>query len=176
MAKTKEQKTQLLESYKGYLSGNPDYFIVDTDRASSEIVKELKKLLTQSGGSFIVLKNTLFKIAAQESQQPSIMQELSDSNGMIVCGKDPSAAAKALKEIQKKFNVLTAKIGVLFGVIAEEELISNLADIPPRETLLAQLMRSMQSPLAGFSRIASGSVRDLTVVLSEYQKKQSSAS
>jgi len=172
MAKTKEQKTELMNRYKEVLADNPDYILVDTDRAGTEEITTLKKTLRESGAKFMVLKNTIFRIAAQEADQPTKVQEVTDSTGMVVVGDDPAAAAKALKEIQTEHEVMDTKFGVLFGELAEQDKIKAIADIPSREILLSKLVGSMQAPLSGFASVVTGNVREFVYALSEVQKSK----
>ena len=91
MAKTRDEKKALIDQYTDILKDNPNYIVVDTDAVSMTEVSELKKSLRELGGKYLVLKNTLFKIAAEKTDQPTKVQEIADSTGVVVCGDDPSA-------------------------------------------------------------------------------------
>ena len=170
MAKTKEQKKELLELYRDILKDNPNYILVNTDGVSMSEITELKKELRETDAQFHILKNTLFRIAAGENEQPTKIQELTQATGIIVAGDDIAAAAKALKNIQTDHEVMETRYGVVFGDVAEPETIKELADIPPREVLLAKLAGSLNAPLSGFAQVISGNVRDFVYALSEIQK------
>lgn len=170
MAKTREQKTELLEKYKSVLKDNPNYFLVNSDSVSSTEMTQLKKALKTSGADFMIVKNSLFRLAAQETNQPDKVQELADSTALIVCGEDPTEAAKALAEIQKEFDNLNTKFAILFGEAEDPEKVKALSEIPSREVLLSKLIGSMNSPLSGFVSVAQGNVRELLTALSEIQK------
>ncbi|MFH1547368.1 MAG: 50S ribosomal protein L10 [bacterium] len=172
MAKTKEQKSELLNKYRDALKDGASYILVDSDQVGSRQLTQLKKSLKENGANFIIVKNTLFKIAAQESDQPIEVQELLDSNGVIICGEDPTVAAKALVEVQKEYGNLNTKFAVLFGEYAGSDKVKDLASIPSREVLLSKLVGSMQAPLSGFVSVAQGNVRKLLTVLSEIQKNK----
>lgn len=175
MAKTRDQKKALLDQYKDALKGDPNYIIVDTDAVSMAEVSELKKELREHGGKYLVLKNTLFKIAAQDAGQPTRIQEITSSSGVIVCGEDPTASAKALKKIQDEHEVMETKFAILFGEVEEPEKVAALAEIPPKDVLLAQLVGSFNGPLSGFAQVLQGNVRDFVYALSEIQKKKGDA-
>lgn len=175
MPKTKSEKQTLIELYKKELGENPNYIFVSMDSVNTPEINELKTLLRDSKSKFMVVKNTLFKIAAQELDQPNKVQELEENSGMIVFGEDPTLPAKALKEIQKKYENMSAKFGVIFGEITEEDKIKMLAQIPPREILLAKLVGSMSSPVSGFMSVLTGNVRNLVYALAEIQKNKSTA-
>ena len=172
MAKTKSEKKLLLETYKEILQSKPNYILVNTVSAGTPQINALKKLLKESKAKFYIIKNTIFKIAAQEAEQPTAIQELTEQTGLIVCGDDPTAAAKSLKSIQKEHEVMPARYGVLFGEIAESTKNDQLAEIPSREILLAKILGSMQAPITGFAQVLNGTVRNLVYALSEVQKRK----
>lgn len=176
MAKTKTEKKVLLDTYKDILQNKPNYILVSTAKAGTQEINALKKLLKESKAKFYIIKNTLFKIAALEAEQPTVIQELTEQTGLIVCGDDLTAAAKSLKTIQKEHEVMSSRYGVLFGEIAESAKIDQLAEIPSREVLLGQILSSMQAPVTGFAQVLNGTIRNLVYALAEVQKQKGSAS
>jgi len=172
MAKTKDQKKELIDRYKTVLENNPDYVLVDTDQVTMPQITELKKSLQELGGIFFVVKNTLFKIAAEETNQPTRIQEISEATGVVVFGDEPTAPAKALRTMQKEHKVLDTRFGVIFGNITESDKIQELAEIPSREELLAKLVGTLNSPLTGFMSTARGNIKNFVHALSEIQKSK----
>ncbi len=172
MAKTREEKKQLLEQYKTALEDNPNYILVDMHGVTMPQITKLKQNLKETGSEFFVVKNTIFKIAAQEKEQPTKLQEIEDATGVIICGEDITEPAKILKDMQKEYKVLNTKSGVLFGEMAKAEKVEALAEIPSREELLGKLVGSMISPLRGFMGAATGNVRDFVYALSQVKEKR----
>ena len=172
MAKTKEQKSELLNTYKDSLKDGANYIMVNSDKVNSRELTQLKKALKECDANFMIIKNTLFKIAAQETNQPDKVQEIIDSTGVIVCGEDPVAAAKSLNDVQKEYSNLDTKFALLFGEYAGSDKVTDLASIPSREILLSKLVGSIQSPLSRFVSVAQGNVRQLLTVLAEIQKNK----
>ena len=175
MAKTRTEKKALIDQYKEVLNDHPNYILVDTNRVSMEDIDTLKEQLSENDGLFLFLKNTLFKIAAADTDQPTQVQELSDSTGMIAFGEDPTGPSKALKDIQDEHEVMDARYGVLFGDVITSDTIKALAEIPSREELLAKLVGSINAPLSGFARILKGNARAFVYTLSEIQKTKGEA-
>ncbi len=138
-------------------------------------ITELKKSLSDAGGQFVVLKNTLFRIAAQETEQPAKLQEMSDATAIVVCGDDPTEAAKALKQIQDEHEVMETRLAVLFGDVAEASKVDELARIPSQDELYAKIVGSLNSPISGFVHVIQGNVRDLVYTLSEIAKAKGEA-
>jgi large subunit ribosomal protein L10 len=110
---------------------------------------ELRKSLGDNA-SFSIVKNTLTKIAASEAGVTSELTELLTGPSAIafVTG-DVVEAAKGLRDFAKTYPLLVIKGGVLDGKALKPAEIARLADLEPREVLLAKLAGAMKASLAG---------------------------
>jgi len=173
MAISRDKKTQLLKEYKKILKDHEGYFLVSSDNIDTTTVTELKKELQNSNSSFKVLKNSIFKIALQDTDQPVEVQNFDGATAVIYFEEDPTTPAKLVKEIQKDTEAMGAKGGVYEGQFLNEEKVMQLAEIPSREQLLSMLVGSMSAPLSGFINAITGNVRGLTVALKGISEKES---
>jgi len=171
MAKSKEQKTELLEQYKSVLKGKPGYIIVNSDKLDSATLSSLKKQLKEIGSNFSVVKNTIFKIALQETKQPLGTQDFTGASAIISFDEDPTAVAKLLKDVQKEMEVLEARYGVIESEYIDSNRIMELADIPPREVLYAKLLGSLNAPLSGIMNTLTGNVKGFIRVTQSLSEK-----
>ena len=165
MAKTRSQKTELLDKYKDFLKNKGGYFLINSDKTDTPTVLELKMKLKEVGANYTVVKNSLFKVALQDTKQPLETQDLDGPTAVIYFDEDPTLPAKLIKEIQKEKELLSAKGGVYEREFLSEERVMQLAEIPTKEVLLAQLVGTMNAPLTGFMNAITGNVKGLTVVL-----------
>ncbi len=171
MAKTRLQKTELLNKYKDILKNKTGYFLVNSDKTDATTVSKLKIELKNVGANYSVLKNTLFKVALQDSKQPLEAQEIEGPTAIIYFDEDPTAPAKLIKEIQKETELLDAKSGVFEGQFLTEQEVMQLADIPTKDVLLGQLVGTLNAPLSGFMNALTGNIRGLTMVLKGISEK-----
>jgi large subunit ribosomal protein L10 len=171
MAKTRSQKTELLDKYKEILKSKTGYFLVNSDKTNTGTVSNLKMQLKDINSNYAVVKNSIFKVALQETEQPLQTQELDGPTAIIYFDEDPTAPAKLIKAMQKESELLNAKGGVYEGKFLSEEKVMQLADIPSREVLLSQLVGTMNAPLSGFMNAVTGNVRGLTMVLKGISEK-----
>lgn len=171
MAKTRSQKTELLNKYKDILKNKTGYFLVNSDKTDTTTVSKLKMELKNVDANYAVLKNTLFKVALQDSKHPLEAQDIEGPTAIIYFDEDPTAPAKLIKEVQKETKLLDAKSGVFEGEFLTETQVMQLAEIPTREVLLAQLVGTLNAPLSGFMNAAKGNVRGLTMVLKGISEK-----
>ena len=115
-------------------------------------VAQLAELRRALGGNatFTVVKNTLTKIAVNEAgldEQLSSM--LSGPSAIAFVDGDVVEAAKGLRDFARANPLLVIKGGVLDGKAMTPSEITRLADLEPREVLLAKLAGAMKASMAG---------------------------
>jgi len=120
---------------------------------------ELRRALRESGGEYKVYKNTLVRFAVEELGL-EIDDLLTGPTAIAFVGEqadgsagDPVGVAKALKEFAKANEALIIKGGLLDEKRLTAEEISALAEIAPREVLLAQLAGAMAAPMQQFAAL-----------------------
>lgn len=172
MAKSKETKAELLKKYTEILSNNSGYILVDTASLNTAAITNLKKKLKEIGSSFVVVKNTIFKIALQNTNQPVEAQTFDGQTAIISVGEDPSAAAKLVKEVQTETKFLPARSGSFMGEIISAERVMELAEIPSREVLLSKLLGSLVAPVSGLMNAVTGNVKGFLIVLNGISTKK----
>jgi large subunit ribosomal protein L10 len=112
-------------------------------------IGELRRSLGDNA-SFSVVKNTLTKIAASEAGVTSELTELlTGPSAIAFVHGDVVEAAKGLREFAKANPLLVIKGGVLDGKALKPAEIDRLADLEPREVLLAKLAGAMKASMAG---------------------------
>jgi len=115
-------------------------------------VAQLAELRRSLGAhaTFAVVKNTLTKIAVNEAgldEQLSSM--LVGPSAIAFVDGDVVEAAKGLRDFARANPLLVIKGGVLDGQAISPSEIIKLADLEPREVLLAKLAGAMKASLAG---------------------------
>ena len=119
----------------------------------------LRRSLREAGGEYKVYKNTLARFAIEELGL-DLGDLLTGPTAIAFTGEqpdgsagDPVALAKALKDFAKANDSLVIKGGLLDQQRLTVEEISNLAEIAPREVLLAQLAGAMAAPMQQFAAL-----------------------
>ena len=115
-------------------------------------VAQLAELRRSLGdhATFAVVKNTLTKIAVTEAGlDEQLSSLLSGPSAIAFVEGDVVEAAKGLRDFAKTNPLLVIKGGVLDGKAMSPSEITRLADLEPREVLLAKLAGAMKASLAG---------------------------
>lgn len=172
MSKSRNQKEELLSKYKDLLETKSGYLIVNSDKLDTSTVTKLKIQLKDAGANYTVIKNSIFKVALQEAEQPLQAQEFDGPTAIITFEEDPTAPAKLVKQTQKETELMDPKGGVFEGEFLTAERVMQLAEIPSKEQLLGMLVGTMSAPLSGFMNAVTGNVKGFTVALSEMSQKE----
>ena len=110
---------------------------------------ELRRSLGDNA-TFAVVKNTLTKIAVTEAGlDEQLASLLAGPSAIAFVQGDVVEAAKGLRDFAKTNPLLVIKGGVLDGKAMTPSEITKLADLEPREVLLAKLAGAMKASLAG---------------------------
>ncbi|MGZ6839552.1 MAG: 50S ribosomal protein L10 [Acidimicrobiia bacterium] len=108
---------------------------------------ELRGALRPAGAEFKIFKNTLARRAAEESGLPDLVPMLGGPTAITFVSGDAVIAAKALRDFAKAHDALVVKGGLLgTRTLSAGDLVS-LADVPPRDVLLARLAGGFQAPM-----------------------------
>ena len=89
---------------------------------------------------------------------------------------DLGAPSKVINEFVRSTRLKVDIVGGLVeGRVFSPEQMKQLADLPSRETLIAQLMGTLQSPVAQLVGIMQTPLQQLLGVLEAYKTKQEAA-
>ncbi|BDZ45683.1 50S ribosomal protein L10 [Naasia aerilata] len=109
-------------------------------------LKTLRKSISEHA-TYAVVKNTLTKIAANEAGISSFDEELAGPSAIAFVHGDTVAVAKALRDFAKANPLLVVKSGYFEGAPLSAAEVTKLADIEPREVLLAKAAGAFKATL-----------------------------
>ena len=167
-------KYELVDSLKEKLSKTKAIFVAEYRGMTVAQSTALRKKVREAGGELKVSKNTLFKIAMKETGFAELPEEMTKGpNIYALCYDDPVAVAKVLKEYA---NDKTQKAFILKGGLLENQQLTlaqvmALADLPSKEVLLGQVVRTIAAPLSGLVNVLSGTMRNLVTCLAQIRDK-----
>lgn len=115
-------------------------------------VTALRVEMRKAGVEYLVLKNSMVERACDDLNIDSSVKEMLKGPSAFAFGYDDAVApAKILKDFIKKTKKCAIKGGIVDGTITNAAGIDALADLPPREVLIARLLGSMMSPISGLA-------------------------
>lgn len=139
-------------------------------------VSDLRKKLRDSGTTFTVVKNTLFKRATEGliESDPQIDATLNGPTAAIFATKDPVASSKAILDYiaANRNTPLKVKGAVVGGKFFTAAQVDALSKVPPREVLISQMLGAFNSPISGFVGTLNGIVSNFVFTLQAVADKK----
>ena len=133
---------------------------------------ELRQSLGENA-TFTVVKNTLTKIAATEAGVGAELEQLlSGPSAIAFVQGDVVEAAKGLRDFARANPLLVIKGGVLDGKGMTPAEITKLADLEPREVLLAKLAGAMKATMASAAATMAALPTQMARLLAALEAKQ----
>ena len=165
MAITRQQKEAMVADYVDKMARSEALILTDYRGLSVSQVTDLRIRLRESDGVFQVVKNTLFLRALEEAGLPLPTQHMDGPLAVGYCLGDVPPVAKALMDFAKEAQLPRIKGAILGTSILDAEAVKGLADLPPREILLAHLLGAVQGPMSSLAGTIAGPLRELAQVL-----------
>lgn len=165
MAITREKKGELVTEYVDKLRRTQAVMVTEYRGLKVKQLQELRRELRNNDSELIVAKNTLIARAMREVGLPAPETLLSGPTAVALLYGDLAGPAKALNKYARDSKVLVVKGGVLGHSVFAEEGVQQLADMPSREQLYAQVLGTMQAPMSGLVNVLAGTIRGLLNVL-----------
>ena len=166
------EKVQAVAEIKERIEGAQAVFLAEYAGLSVTQQQELRRALRANGAEFKVVKMTLAQRAADDLEIDSLDELLLGPTGLAFADGDPVGAAKVLKDFSKDHEVFVVKGGLLGLDFLTPEKISELADIEPREVLLAKLAGAMQAPMASMAGLLAALPRNTASALQQLLEKK----
>jgi large subunit ribosomal protein L10 len=143
------EKTALIEELAGKFQNSSGAVLTEYRGLTVAQLKELRGAL-RGNATFSVTKNTLAKVAAtQAGVGDEVASLLVGPSAIAFVDGDVAQAAKGLLDFAKANPLLVIKGGVLDGKALTAAEIGKLADLEPRDVLLAKLAGAMKASMAG---------------------------
>lgn len=142
------EKVQAVADIKESLENAEAVFFTEYRGLTVKAVQELRNGLRDSGADYKVVKMTLARRAAEAAGIAGLDEFLTGPTALAFANTDPVATAKALKDFGDSNDVFVLKAGVLSGNLLAPEEVSKLAEIEPRDVLLAKIAGAAKAPLS----------------------------
>ncbi|WP_322174336.1 50S ribosomal protein L10 [Acutalibacter caecimuris] len=167
----KQQVAELCEAFKTANVG----VLVDYTGISVEKDTKLRKELREAGCEYKVVKNTLLSRAFKDAGIEGLDGYLNGATAIAYSDKGYTEAPKIFSEYVKANPnaAFQVKAGFIDGAAVDANGIEELAKLPPKEVLLAQVLGGLNGPIQGLANVCSGAIRSLVIALNAIAEKQS---
>lgn len=172
MAISKQQKEELVEQYKKWLEESDGLILTHYHGLSVKAIGDLRRDIRESGGEFHIIKNTLAKIAFEESGREWKENVFIGPTALGISYQNPTGLAKAIKNFSKEFGTIEIKSGYLAERLMTVEEIVALAELPSMEAMRAKLLSTILAPASQLVRTLAEPGRQVAAVIKSYSEKE----
>jgi large subunit ribosomal protein L10 len=151
MGNPRPEKVAVVDEVRERLSAAPAAVFTEYRGLKVADLAALRAALRTAGGSYKVYKNTLVRFAARDLGLSALEGMLTGPTAIAFVDGDAAAVARALRDFARTHPHLVVKGALLEGRVLSASETAALADLPPREVLLARLAGALQAPLAQFA-------------------------
>lgn len=145
--KIRPEKVKEVELLKEKVSQAKSLFLTDYSGLNMEDMSKLRRELRKSKSEFKVAKNTLIRRALEGTPYSEIAEQLSGQTGLGFGYDDPALPAKILHDFFKRIEKPKVKLFFIEGRQFGDRQLSQIANLPAREVLLAQVVAAVQAPM-----------------------------
>lgn len=172
MSKAVEMKKVVVEEIKEKIENSQSVVLVDYRGLTVDETTELRKKFREAGVEYKVYKNSLMRFAFKDAGLEDFNKHLTGPNGIAFGMSDAVAPAKISRDFAKDHEKLEIKAGVVDGKVIGIDGVEGLADLPPREVLIAQVLGGLNGPISGFANVLGANIRNLVYALNAVKEKQ----
>lgn len=168
----RDEKAAVVDELKSLLAGAKAAMLADHKGLSVSELTELRKLLRQQSVALRVVKNSLARLATHGTELQELGPHLVGPTAIALGKGDPTVPAKLLASYAKTKPTLQIKAGFVEGKVLGKQDALALAELPPREVLLAKLAGVVQSPLRGLAVALQGPLYSLLMVFTAMRQRR----
>jgi large subunit ribosomal protein L10 len=163
MDNPRPEKVAVVDEVRQRLSDSDAVLLTEYRGINVGELADLRRALREAGGEYKVYKNTLVRFAARDLGL-DLDDQLTGPTAIAFVptgsGGDPVVVAKALREFAKGNPNLVVKGGVLGDKLLSAADAKALAEVAPREELLARLAGLIAAPMQQFAGLLQAVPRD----------------
>ena len=167
MALTKVQKQKIVDELKEKIAKQKAMIFVDFTGLKVKDLSGLRKKLKTAGDELKVAKKTLMGVAFKKAKLEIEPKKLPGEIALVFGYKNELSPAKIVWQFSQENPNLKILGGFLENKFKEAEEIITLAQLPSREELLAELVRSISSPISKLVNVLGGNIKGLIYVLTK---------
>ena len=172
---TRSEKAAVIEAIKANADRASFAVLTEFKGMTVEELTRLRAKLYECGGEYLVVKNTLARIALTDGMHDSVKDMFKENCGIALATQDPVAVAKALSDFAKQSKLFQLRCGSLEGKEMSAEQVEALAKLPSKEQLLGQLLGTMNAVPTNFVSLFANVLRGLLYALKAIEEKKGEA-
>jgi large subunit ribosomal protein L10 len=165
------EKKSIYDEISAQVNGSSFVIVAEYRGLKVEQFSDLRRQLKKTGARMQVVKNRLLRLISRDKGWIALDPAMKGQSA-IVTGTDVVQAAKTLKKFAGVSGMPTVKGGVMGNMILTPAQIDALAELPPREVLLSQVVGTIAAPLSRLVGVLKQKVSTIVYVLKAIEDKK----
>lgn len=172
MAKTKEQKKEMLNNIEELLSKMRTLVFIDYYGLKVKEIEQLRKILKQKQCCYLVVKKTLLNLVFKKLglSEKIDLDKIQGGIGLVFGFESETEPAKLVVNFAKKHGRLKIQGGILENSFITPQMIESLSKLPPKEALISQIVSAMKMPINNLIYVLKGNLKKMVYLLSIIKK------
>jgi large subunit ribosomal protein L10 len=166
------EKEQMVEELGQLFKESNNIFVTDYLGLNVAQVTEFRKTLREQNVKFRVAKNSLLRLAAKNNGYEELTEFFIGPTAIAFGVDDPTLPAKTIFEFHKKNDKPEIKAFYADGNLYQSERLKELAMLPSKEELLAQIIGAISSPLTSLVGTMDGIIREFCMTIDQIAKQK----
>lgn len=169
-------KETLVQEITARLTERPNFVVTTVNRLSAPEADDLRRKLSVSQAQFLLVKRSLGLLAIKSLKISNIDALLAGQVGLVLPGDDVAQTLKAIVDFIKTHE---EKLGVrgawVDGQVMDKKTVEQLAALPPRPVLLAQVVGTLEAPIADVIFTLERLIGDIAWIAEQASEKKPTA-
>lgn len=171
-ARIPEEKQQAVAELRERMGRMHSAVLTDHRGLTVAQLEALRSSLRAAGVDYVVAKNTLARRASVEAGIPQLSAALTGPTALAIGYGDLSAPARLLIEYARANRRLEmVRGGIAEGRVLSAEEVRQLAELPSREVLMAQLLGVLEAPVSQLAQLLQTPLQELIGLLAAKEEQ-----
>jgi len=168
------QKIEDVAGIKALFEKHNAFFVTDYHGLNVSDLTALRRNLRKKNVTYLVAKNSLIKVAANQAGVKGIDEHLIGPTAVAFAKDDAPAAAKILHDLFREKEKPRMKVFIVEDILFSGNDIKKLADMPSREVLLSMIASAVEAPLVGVVNAINAVFQELLGTIEALAEKKKS--
>ncbi len=175
MPLTRTQKEELVTRYEESINTSSAMVFTNYKGVSVAQLRTLRGKLKESGTTYMIVKNSLLKIALKNTERELPEELLSGENAVVFVGEDIGQGVTALKDWIKEEKTIEITGAMLESSVLNATQAEALSELPTKEETLALVLGAISAPARTLVQMLNAPSSSLARVINAHIEKQKEA-
>ncbi len=168
------EKEALVAELRQAIEDSESIYLAEFRHLNVAQMNDLRGQILEYRAYLCVAKNRLLKLAFAGTDAEELCEHLTGPTAVAFCQSDPIAVAKVLTKFGQDYQHLAIKAGLFDGIILDQEQMAQIAQLPPRDQLLAQVLASLIAPASSVVNLLGAVTSQFVLTLQAVADKRES--